>query len=96
MRQVDMTRLDLSTGRAEKTTDCVAEEVPLKISLNGEYTFVIWCTPSQFKELAVGYLLAEDILRTVDEIENLSADEENNNCTIRLKSTVDLEERMEH
>ena len=34
MRQVDMVRLDLSTGKAEKTKDCVAEEVPLQISLN--------------------------------------------------------------
>ena len=33
MRQVDMTRLDLSTGKAEKTVDCVAEEVPLQITL---------------------------------------------------------------
>ena len=32
MRQVDMTRLDLSTGKAEKTKDCVAEEVPLQIT----------------------------------------------------------------
>ena len=69
MRQVDMTRLDLSTGTTQKIMDCVAEEVPLQITLNGAYTFVIWCSPSQFKELAVGYLLAEDILRSVDEIE---------------------------
>ena len=75
MRQVDMTRLDLSTGKAEKTIDCVAEEVPLQITLNAAYSFVIWCSPSQFKELAVGYLLSEDILRSVDEIEALTSDE---------------------
>ena len=57
MRQVDMIRLDLATGKAEKTKDCVAEEVPLQISLNGAYTFVIWCSPSQFKELGGGLLV---------------------------------------
>ena len=51
--------------------DCVAEEVPLQISVNAAYTFVIWCSPSQFKELAVGYLLAEDILKSVDEIKEV-------------------------
>ena len=96
MRQVDMLRLDLSTGKAEKTVDCVAEEIPLQISLNGAYTFVIWCSPSQFKELAVGYLLAEDILRSVDEIESLSSDEKEHRCQIKLKTSVDLEERMKH
>ena len=96
MRQVNMLRLDLSTGKAEKTLDYVAEEVPLEISLNAAYTFVIWCSPSQFKELAVGYLLAEDILGSVEEIESLSSSEIDNKCQIRLKASVDLEERMKH
>ncbi len=96
MRQVDILRLDLSTGKAEKMVDCVAEEVPLQITLNSTYSFVIWCSPSQFKELAVGYLLSEDILRTVDEIETLTSDEATNSCQIKLKSSVDLDERMKN
>ena len=96
MRQVDMLRLDLSTHRAERKVDCVAEEVPLQITLNNAYTFVIWCSPSQFKELAVGYLLAEDILRSVDEIESLTFSEKDNKCEVQLKATVDLDERMKH
>ena len=96
MHQVDMVRLDLSTERAEKMVDCVAEEVPLQISLNDVYTFVIWCSPSQFKELAVGYLLAEDILRSVDEIESLSSNEQKNSCHVKLKANVDLDERMKN
>ncbi len=96
MRQVDIVRLDLSTGKAEKTRDCVAEEVPLQISLNDEYTFVIWCSPSQFKELAVGYLLAEEILRSVEEIESISSDDKEHKCQLKLKASVDLDERMRH
>jgi len=96
MRQVDMLKLDLSTGKAAKTVDCIAEEVPFQISLNGIYTFVIWCSPSQFKELAVGYLLAEDILRGIDEIESLGISETENKCRIKLKANIDLDERMKH
>ena len=96
MRQVDMIRIDLSTGKAEKTTDCVAEEVPLQITLNATYSFVIWCSPSQFKELAVGYLLSEDILRSVDEIQELTSNGVERNCQIKLKTSVDLEERMKN
>ncbi len=96
MRQVDIVRLDLSTGKAEKTRDCVAEEVPLQISLNDVYTFVIWCSPSQFKELAVGYLLAEDILWSVDEIESAKTEEKEHRCHLKLKASVDLDERMKN
>ncbi len=96
MRQVDIVRLDLSTGKAEKTKDCVAEEVPLQISLNDVYTFVIWCSPSQFKELAVGYLLGEEILRSVDEIKSLSSNEKEHKCQLKLKPSVDLDERMKN
>jgi len=96
MRQVDMVRLDLSAGTSEKIKDCVAEEVPLQISLNNAYTFVIWCSPYQFKELAVGYLLAEDILTSVDEIESISTDEKEHKCQLKLKENVDLDERMKN
>ena len=96
MRYVDMVRLDLSAGKAEKTQDCIAEEVPLQILLNDVYTFVIWCSPSQFKELAVGYLLAEEILKSVDEIESISSDEKQHKCHLKLKPNVDLDERMKN
>jgi FdhD protein len=96
MRQVDMTRLDLSTGSAQKVKDLVAEEVPLQITLNGVYSFVIWSSPMQYKELAVGYLLAEDILRSVDEIEDITINEEAKTCQVTLKATVNLDERMQN
>jgi formate dehydrogenase accessory protein FdhD len=91
-----MVKLDLSTGKAQKRVDCVAEEVPLQISVNDAYTFVIWCSPSQFKELAVGYLLAEEILKSVDEIESLTSNDKQNKCHLRLKANVDLDDRMKN
>ncbi len=91
-----MIRLDLSTGKTEKTMDWVAEEVPLQITLNSAYSFVIWCSPFQFKELAVGYLLSENILKSVNEIESLSSSEEKLTCQIKLIDAVDLNERMKN
>ncbi len=96
MRQVEIVKLDLAAGKAQKTIDCVAEEVPLQISINGVYSFVIWCSPMQFKELAVGYLLGEEILRSVDEIESLSSNEAEHTCQLTLKPNVDLETRMKN
>jgi formate dehydrogenase accessory protein FdhD len=96
MRQVEILRLDLATKKAESTTDFVAEEVPLQISVNTTYSFVIWCSPQQFKELAVGYLLAEDVLRSVDEIKEIVVDENALTCRMALNSDVDVNERMKN
>jgi FdhD protein len=76
--------------------DYVAEEVPVKIIMNRDYAFIIWCSPSQFKELAVGHLFAEDILRSIDEIESVTSDEVQNICHIQFKADVDIVKRMEN
>jgi formate dehydrogenase accessory protein FdhD len=96
LRQVDMTRLDLSTGKAQQMKDWVAEEVPLQITLNNKYSFVIWSSPHQFKELAVGYMIVEDILRSVDEIDSIESDEKTISCKVQLKAGINLDERMKH
>jgi len=96
MRHADMIRLDLATGTATKMRDCIAEEVPLQITLNDTYSSIIWCTPLQFKELAMGYLYAEDILHSIDDIEKLTLDETKNICQIQFKTCIDLVDRMKH
>ena len=96
MRQVDMTKLDLSVGTATKMHDIVAEEVPLKITVNNEYAFIIWSSPSQFRELAVGHLYAENLLYSIDDIETITSDETKNTCNIQFKATVDLAQRMQN
>jgi FdhD protein len=96
LRQVNILRLDLQTGKAQEMADYVAEEVPLRISVNADYSFVIWCSPLQFKELAVGYLLAEDVLKSVEEIQEVTVDEAKFECHIKLKGDVDINDRMKH
>jgi len=92
-----MTQIDLSIGTVVKTgCDFVAEEVPLKIIVNNVYSFVIWCSPSQFKELTVGYLFAEEILNSIDEIENLTLDEAENVCQVQFKASINVVTRMEN
>jgi FdhD protein len=96
MRQVKMTRLDIAAGKAEQTQDSVAEEVPLQVTVNGSYSFVIWSSPSQFKELAVGHLYAEDVLDDVDEIQSMTEDMAKNTCTVQLKANINLDERLKN
>ena len=69
MRQVDIVKIDLSTGKALKIIDFVAEEVPLQLFVNTTFWATILCSPTNLKELAVGHLLSEGILKSIDEIE---------------------------
>jgi FdhD protein len=94
VHQVDIVKIDLSTGKAEKKMDFVAEESPLHIFVNTTFWVTILCTPTNIKELAVGHLLSEGILKSIDEVEEVTVKEAENACYVRLKSNVKVEDRI--
>jgi len=94
VRQVDIVKIDLSTSKAEKKTDYVAEEIPLHLFVNNTLLVTILCTPTNIKELAVGHLLSEGFLKSIDEVEEITAKETENVCYVKLKPTVNVEDRV--
>jgi FdhD protein len=74
-------------------TDYVAEEKPLHIFLNKTHYATIFCSPSNLKELAVGHLLSEGIVKSIEEIEETSLKEEEGVCRVKMRRDVDLEKR---
>jgi FdhD protein len=73
--------------------DFVAEEVPLHIFLNNSHYVSILCSPAQVKELAVGHLLSEGVIKTLKEIQRIQLDG-NYNCKIRLTPGIEVEKRI--
>lgn len=63
-RNVQITR----AGESSPVTDRVAVEEPMEVRVNGEPFAVIMRTPGADRDLAAGFLLAEDVIRGVDEI----------------------------
>ncbi len=94
VRQVDITRLDLSTGSTKKAIDYVAEEVPLYLFVNKTFWAMILCSPSNLKELSVGHLLSEGVLKSIDEIEAIELKEQEKSCYIQLKASVNAKSRI--
>lgn len=94
VRQVDITRLDLSTGTAHKTIDYVAEEVPLYLFINKTFWAMILCSPTNLKELAIGHLLSEGVLKSIDEIETVELKEQESSCYVQLKADVNAKSRI--
>jgi formate dehydrogenase accessory protein FdhD len=94
MRRVDMVKLDLATGKSQKVTDYVAEEVPLYLFVNRTFWAMILCLPSDLKELAVGHLLSEGVLKSTAEIEEITLKEAENTCIVKLKQDIDAKKRV--
>ena len=94
MVKVRITRIDVSTGNVQELTDWIAQEKPLYVFLNRKHYATIFCSPSDAKELAVGHLLTEGMLKNVDEIDVVTLDEKKRVCRIRLKEDVDVEKRL--
>ena len=62
-REVVVSRNDAADRR-----DLVAVEEPMEVRVNGASFAVIMRTPGADRDLAAGFLLAEDVIRTADEI----------------------------
>ena len=94
VREVEITKIDLSTGQTKKIKDYVAEEVPLQLFVNQTFWATILCSPTNLKELAVGHLLSEGILKSIGEIEEVTVKEAEMTCHVKLKAGVNAEDRV--
>jgi formate dehydrogenase accessory protein FdhD len=93
MREVDIVKIDLSTCKAQRVKDYVAEEKPLFIFLNRTHYATVFCSPTNLKELAVGHMLAEGIVKSIEEIDEIRL-KQKGTCQVTLKTNVDLEKRL--
>jgi FdhD protein len=66
LRQVDVSRL--SASRVEQVHDVAAAEEPLEIRLHGNPFVVIMRTPGADRDLVAGFLFAERIIRSADDL----------------------------
>lgn len=94
MIEVQVSRIDVQRHMLERIRDCVAEEKPLHIFLNHVHYVTILCSPTSLRELAVGHLLSEGLIKSVDEIGEISV-RKAGKCQVQLKEGVDAEKRMQ-
>jgi formate dehydrogenase accessory protein FdhD len=92
--QVNIVKLDLSTRKTQKIVDYVAEEKPFYLFVNTTFWASILCSPTDLKELAVGHLLDEGVINSVEEIAEVILKETESTCTVKLRSEVDVDNRV--
>lgn len=71
VRAIDVRR----RGAAAASRDCVAVELPLEVRLNGAPFSVTMRTPGADRELALGFLFTEGILRSRGDVQRVDLDE---------------------
>ena len=86
-------------GETQPVPDRVAVEEPMEVRVNGAPFAVIMRTPGADRDLAAGFLLAEDVIRTADEIGAIEycedADQEGRDNTINVTVLGDAVARLE-
>jgi FdhD protein len=93
MREIKVSRINVSDQTIEERTDYLAEETALHIFLNKHHYGTILCSPDQLEEMAVGHLLSEGLLKSIDEIDDLLL-KKDGKCLVKLKPHVDAEQRI--
>src|SRR3954451_1054 len=66
LRSVDVVRV--RDGARTSEADCAATEEPLEVRLHNQPFAVIMRTPGADRELAAGFLLAEGVLKSADDL----------------------------
>ena len=88
----------LRRGHAAPERDHVAVEEPMEVRVNGASFAVIMRTPGADRDLAAGFLLAEDVIRSRDEIGTIEycadATAEGRGNTLNVTVTGEAVERL--
>jgi len=92
MREVEIVKVDVSSGKTQKMADCVAEEKLLFIFLNKTHYVTILCSPSNLEELAIGHLLSAGVVKSIGEMEEVEL--KDGACYVKLKADINLESRL--
>ena len=66
---------DLKRGCARRLIDEVAAEISLAVYIDGRKYSVLSASPTEIKELIMGYLMTEGVIRGIDEVSKLEVSE---------------------
>lgn len=93
VREVKVSRINVSDQEIEKRVDYVAEDSPIHIFINKNHYGTIICSPEQIEEMVVGHLLSEGLLNSINELEELQI-KKDGKCLVTVKAGIDAKNRI--
>ena len=83
---VKIKRINLREKNSKYIDDCIAVETPARIYVNGQNVITLLCLPTQLKELGIGWLLSQGIIKSLDEIADVELKENDVKITCNDRS----------
>jgi len=85
--EVEVKKIDLPRKIAKKVKEHVATEVPVNIYVNNKKVATLFSLPTKLKELGVGWILSQAIVKSINEVIDVKL--EVNNVKITCKGEVE-------
>lgn len=88
--ELKIKKIDLREKSVKFVDELIATEVPVNIYVNGQYLATLFSLPAQLKNLGVGWLLSQAIVKSIDEITDIHVEENNvkMNCNRKIETRI--------
>lgn len=84
MSRIDVLRID--RGEKKNIQDVVTEEISLTVYLNGKELLTLLCSPDSLKELSTGFLYSSGLIKSKNDIKDITIDSRNWTSYIKLNA----------
>ncbi len=93
IREYDILRIKKDYKMKEE--DIVVVESPFTIFIDGKEIITLLCTPKSLEELSIGFIISEGFINNIDDIDEISMDEESSIAYISLKRKNSFAEKFQ-
>ena len=83
-------KINLREKSVKIVDELIATEAPMNIYVNGQQVVTLFSLPTQLKELGIGWLLSQAIVKSIDEIIGVQVKENN----VKISCSGDVETRI--
>ncbi len=83
-------KINLREKSVKFVDELIAVEAPVNIYVNGQHVVTLFSLPTQLKELGIGWLLSQAIVKSIDEIISVQVKENN----VRISCSGKVETRI--
>src|SRR5690625_3203745 len=80
--------IQVEGGNPTNMEDTVATEFPLTFMLNGKEFATIVCTPNNIREMAIGFLASEGVIRFLEDVNAINVDKSRGFAYIELNKSL--------
>ena len=89
-------KINLREKSVKFVDELIAVEAPVSIYVNGQHVVTLFSLPTQLKELGIGWLLSQAIVKSIDDIISVQVKENNVkiSCSSKVETRIKAAETM--